>query len=294
MATILGFIGTGVMGEPICRNLAIKSGLTVLATDLRQEPLQRLQHNGVEIVGSPAEIATRADIIFLSLPGGTELEAICRGTGGLLENARAGQTVVDCSTSPVTLTRKLAAEFRHRGVEYADAPIARTRQAAEEGTLSIMIGASAPVFELIEPLLTCCASHITHCGEVGCGQIVKLMNNMVLFQTVVALAEALTVGIKAGVDGKVLFETLSKGSADSFALRSHGMKSMLPGEFPTRTFSADYAAKDLSYAMQLARELGIELAGAETTNLLLAETNRRGYGQEYYPAVIKVIDPDYT
>ena len=107
-----------------------------------------------------------------------------------------------------------------------------------------------------------------------------------------ALAEALTVGRNAGVDGELLFDTLSKGSADSFALRSHGLKSMLPGEFPTQAFSTDYAAKDLSYAMQLAQDLGIELAGAETARKILAETSQQGYGQEYYPALLKVIDPD--
>jgi 3-hydroxyisobutyrate dehydrogenase-like beta-hydroxyacid dehydrogenase len=290
----LGFIGTGVMGEPMCRNMAVKSGLPMLASDLRPQPLQRLRNHGVESAASAAEIAARADIVFLSLPGGRELEALCRGSDGLLEHSRRGQTIVDCSTSPVTLTRDLAAAFRQRGTDYADAPIARTRQAAEEGTLSIMVGATRNVFERIEPLLACCASDITHCGDVGCGQVVKLMNNMVLFQTVVALAEALTVGSRAGVDGRLLFETLSKGSADSFALRSHGMKSMLPGEFPARAFSTDYASKDLSYALQLAEDLGINLAGAETTRKLLTETSRRGFGQEYYPAVIKVIDPDYV
>lgn len=289
MATCLGFIGVGVMGEPMCRNMAIKSGLAMVATDLSPEPLQRLAAQGVESVASIAEVAGKADIIFLSLPGGPELERVCNDADGLLALSRSGQTIVDCSTSPVQLTRELAARFGERDVAYADAPIARTRQAAEEGTLSIMVGASQDVFARIESYLACCANDITHCGEVGAGQVVKLMNNMVLFQTVVALAEALSVGRRAGVDGELLFETLSKSSADSFALRNHGMKSMLPGVFPTQAFSTDYALKDLSYAMQLAQDMGLDLRGAETTQQLLQKTSEQGFGAEYYPAVWKVI-----
>lgn len=295
MATHLGFIGVGVMGEPMCRNMATKSGLAMVATDLSPEPLQRLASHGVESVSSIAEVASKADVIFLSLPGGPELEQVCNDdVEGLLALSCAGQTIVDCSTSPVQLTRELAAQFAERGVDYADAPIARTRQAAEEGTLSIMVGASSQVFTRIEPYLACCANDITHCGEVGAGQVVKLMNNMVLFQTVVALAEALSVGRRAGVDGELLFETLSKSSADSFALRNHGMKSMLPGVFPTQAFSTDYALKDLAYAMQLAQDMGLDLRGAETTRQLLQETSEQGFGAEYYPAVCKVIEQAKT
>ena len=105
------------------------------------------------------------------------------------------------------------------------------------------------------------ASDVTHCGEAGAGQAVKILNNMVLFQTVVALGEALTIARAYGVDGKVLFETLTKGSADSFALRNHGMKAMLPGVFPERAFSTEYALKDLSYAIQMAEESGVPALG---------------------------------
>ena len=116
------------------------------------------------------------------------------------------------------------------------------------------------------------------------------MNNMVLFQTVVALAEALAVGRRAGVDGKVLFDTLSKGSADSFALRNHGMKAMLPGDFPERAFPARYALKDLSYALGLADDMGLALRGADVARQLLEETIANGDGDRYFPALAKVVD----
>jgi 3-hydroxyisobutyrate dehydrogenase-like beta-hydroxyacid dehydrogenase len=208
----------------------------------------------------------------------------------LLPALSAGQTVIDTSTSPVGLTRELAARFAERGVDYADAPIARTRQAAEDGTLSIMVGASPEVFARIEPLLRCCGTEVTHCGEVGSGEVVKLMNNMVVTQTVVALAEALAVGRRAGVDGEVLFQTLARSSADSFVLRNHGMKSLLPGEFPERAFPTDYMRKDLAYAMQLAQQVGLELRGAETARELLEQSSEAGYANVYFPALINIVD----
>ena len=290
----LGFIGVGVMGEPMCRNIALKSNLPMIATDSKIEPLQRLAEHGIKTADNIATVASEAETIFLSLPGGPELEQVCRGEEGLLTHCRPGQSIVDFSTSPVALTQELAAQFQRRDIDFVDAPIARTRQAAEDGTLSIMVGGTQQVFDRVQPLLSHCASEITHCGDVGAGQVVKLMNNMVIFQTVVALAEALTVGRKAGIDSTLLFDTLAKGSADSFVLRNHGMKSMLLDHFPKQAFSTDYARKDLAYAMQLAQDSGLELAGAETARKTLAATSQQGFGDEYYPAVIKVIDPDYA
>ena len=227
--------------------------------------------------------------MFLSLPGGPELESVARE---LLPAMRAGQTLVDTSTSPVTLTRAVAARFAERGVAYADAPIARTRQAAEDGTLSIMVGAAPDTFERIAPWLGCIGSDVTHCGGVGAGQVVKLMNNMVVTQTVVALAEALSVARRAGVDGEVLFAALAKGSADSFVLRNHGMKSLLPGVFPQRAFPTDYMRKDLAYALELAGETGLTLAGAGTAAALLARSSEAGHGDVYFPALIHVVDEE--
>ncbi len=286
----IGFVGLGVMGEPMCANLARKSGLPVLAFDLRPEPLARLAEVGVEAAASLPEIAARADLILLSLPGGEEVRAVCEGNEGLLAHGREGQTVVDTSTSPVALTRALAGRFAEAGMAYADAPVARTRAAAVAGTLSVMVGADAPTFARLAPLLDCIAAEVTHCGPVGAGHAVKLMNNMVLFQTVVALAEALTVGRGAGVDGRVLLETLTKGSADSFALRHHGLKALLPGDFPAQAFSTRYALKDLGYALELAAEAGIEPQGALTAQRLLEASERLGHGDEYFPALIDAVE----
>lgn len=286
----IGFIGLGVMGEPMCRNLACKSGRRVVGFDRAPEPLERLRAFGVTVADSIAALAAACDVVFMALPSGRHVEAVCAGTGGLLANAEAGSLVVDLGTSPVDLTRELASCFADKGVRYADAPIARTRQAAEDGTLSIMVGADETVFAELQPLLRTLATDITLCGGVGAGQIVKILNNMVLVETVVALSEALAVARRAGLDGQVLFETLAKGSADSFALRNHGLKAVLPGTFPERAFSTNYARKDLSYALALAAQFDVDARGAEMADERLREAANAGYGDLYWPVVSRVID----
>jgi 3-hydroxyisobutyrate dehydrogenase len=286
----IGFIGLGVMGEPMCRNLIKKSGAAVVAFDLAPEPLARLRADGAAIAGSVREAVAGSDVVFLCLPGGKQLREVFEADQGVLASAHAGQTIVDLGTSPVALVREIADRLAAIGAAFADAPIARTREAAQKGTLSVMVGADRAVFEKIEPLIRCFASDVTHCGAVGAGQVVKILNNMVLFQTVNALAEALAIGRRSGVDPALLFETFSKGSADSFALRNHGMKAMVPRAFPERAFSTEYALKDTSYALALAREVGVEARGAEVVESILQQTIARGLGDAYYPALLEVVD----
>jgi 3-hydroxyisobutyrate dehydrogenase-like beta-hydroxyacid dehydrogenase len=286
---MIGFIGVGTMGEPMCRNLARKSGATILAVDRNPEPLQRLAADGVKSA-SLDEVVENCRTIFLSLPGGKEVEEVCLGSGGLVTKVKLGHTVIDTSTAPVALARRLYSEFEGRATAFADAPIARTRQAAIDGTLSIMVGASKETFARIEPLLRHLASEVTHCGEAGAGQVVKILNNMVLFQTVVGLAEALCIARAHGVDGKMLFETLTKGSGDSFGLRNHGIKAMLPGVFPERAFSTDYALKDLSYAIQMAEEAGVPALGADVARELMERSKELGFSKEYWPVLIRAIE----
>jgi 3-hydroxyisobutyrate dehydrogenase-like beta-hydroxyacid dehydrogenase len=194
----------------------------------------------------------------------------------------------------VEASRELAKKFAARGAQYADAPIARTRQAAEDGTLSVMVGASAANYAKLQPLIATFASDITHCGDIGAGQVVKILNNMVLMETVVALGEALETAKRAGLDPKVVFETLAKGSADSFALRNHGMKAMLPGNFPERAFSTEYARKDISYALDLAKSVNIQLQGAELADKVLGQAIDAGDGDLYWPVIARVLEKSRT
>lgn len=289
-STQIGFIGLGVMGEPICRNILQKSGAEVHVFDLDGAAVDRLVAHGAHQANTVADLARAVDILFLSLPGGPQVEAVILGQDGILAHGREGLSVVDMSTAPVGLTRSIAEKLAAKDIDFADAPVARTRQAAEDGTLSVMVGGAVDVFQRIKPLLAHTATEITHCGPVGCGQVVKILNNMVLFETVVALSEALSLGKAAGVDPDLLFDTLSKGSADSFALRNHGKKAMLKDNFPKGAFPTDYALKDVSYALDLAQFTGIRAHGAELAQARMNKAKAAGFGDEYFPVLLRVTD----
>lgn len=283
----IGFVGLGVMGEPICRHLALKSGCKVLGYDLAEEPFKRLRADGLVRAMTTRDLSRACDVLFLALPSGDHVLAVANGDDGLIAQSREGQIVVDLGTTSVATTRSLADQFTARKAVFVDAPIARTRQAAIDAELSVMMGAAGKLYETLLPLIRCFASDVTACGAVGHGQIMKIMNNMVLTQTVVALAEALAIGRAAGVDGDLLFNTLAKGSADSFALRNHGMKALLPGVFPERAFSARYMQKDIGYALELARDCNQKPAGTELAQDLLAHAIAAGDGDRYWPVLMR-------
>jgi 3-hydroxyisobutyrate dehydrogenase len=284
----IGFIGLGVMGEPICRNLVNKSGARVIAFDLAPEPLARLKSDGAAAAASVADVVGSSEILFLCLPSARHVRAVFEGDG-ILENIRQGQIVVDLGTSSVSQTRDFARQLQARGASWADAPIARTRQAAQDGTLSVMVGATPELYAAIEPLIRCFATDVSNCGGTGAGQVTKILNNMVLFETVNALAEAVAIAKRNDVDPALLLDTLSKGSADSFALRNHGLKAIVPGNFPERAFSTEYALKDLSYALELASDAGIKIRGAELIGQILQEAIDAGSGGAYFPVIAKYL-----
>ena len=286
---MLGFIGLGVMGAPMCRNLAAKSGQEVRAYDSDLDALAQMDEAGVTPAESIRDVAEHADIVFLSLPGGPQVNAVCMGAGSLLTHLKPGGLVVDFSTTPVNIARDLHARFLARGIQFADAPVARTREAAKDGTLSVMVGGPDHVFARIKPLLECVASEITYCGGPGAGQAMKIINNMVLFQNVVALAEALALIRHAGLDPQLAFSVLAKGSADSFALRNHGMKAMLKNEFPEKAFSSEYALKDIRYALRFSEEAGVFLNGADNAKETIKKAIRAGHGKEYFPVLAKIV-----
>ncbi len=286
---MIGFIGLGVMGEPICRNLAAKCGDIVLGFDRRADPLQRLSAQGVKAAAGVREVAERCDVVFLSLPGAKEVKDVCAGTGSLLMFMRPGTYVVDLSTAPVALARDLQARFAARGIHFLDAPVARTRAAAEKGTLAVMVGGAEGDLARVRPLLRHFATDITHCGGPGAGQALKIVNNMLLFQNVAALAEALALIRRLGLDAELALDALSKGSADSFALRNHAMNAMLPNRYPERAFSVSYALKDIGYALELAKLAGIELSGAKNAKALLERAAAAGHTEEYFPVIAKIV-----
>ncbi len=283
----IGFIGLGVMGEPMCGHLARRSGKAVLAYDLRNEPLGRLAEFGVK-GATPEQLARDCEVIIMSLPDGKAMQAV---VAQLEPHLKPGQTVVDTSTSSVAATREIGARLAAKGILFADAPVARTREAAASGKLAIMVGATDETFAHVREILETMGTDVSHCGPVGCGQVLKILNNMLVFENCHALAEAIAIGRRNGVEPDTLLRILSTGSGDSFILRNHGMKAMVPQEYPERAFSVRYSIKDLSYALEMADEAGLKVEGARLAMQRLKASEAAGDGDRYHPVVRRLIDP---
>lgn len=287
----LGFIGLGVMGGRMCRNLAKKSGKPVIAFDVDPAKVEARQADGIEAAASVADVVQQADMVFMCVPGEPQVRDVAFGDGGLVANARAGQTIIDMTTATVEVNREVAAALADKGVDFADAPVARGVPAAENGTLAITVGAEEAVFAKILPFLECMGEQISHCGGVGNGQVLKLMNNMIIFQSVSGIAEAMAIATRAGVDRSKVFEILSKGSADSYVMRKHGTH-MTSGDYPDDQFPTTYSLKDLTYALDLAAKVGVDAPVAKVAERRLREAIDKGYGQLYSPVVYKLFEPD--
>lgn len=285
----LGFIGLGVMGGRMCRNLMEKAGKPVVAFDVDPNKAEALTKHGVTVAASVVELAGQADIIFMCVPGEPQVRDVVFGQGELLANVRSGQTLVDMTTATVEINREVAAALEQKGVAFADAPVARGVPAAEDGTLAITVGASDDVFAAILPYLKCMGGDISHCGGIGNGQVLKLMNNMLIFQNVAALAEAMAIATRAGVDRSKVFDILAKGSADSYAMRKHGSH-MVTGDYPDDQFPVTYSLKDIGYALDLAEKCGVDAQSAKHAESRLKLAAEKGYGNFYSPVIYRLFE----
>jgi 3-hydroxyisobutyrate dehydrogenase-like beta-hydroxyacid dehydrogenase len=283
----IGFIGLGVMGGPMCRNMAQKHAGRVLGFDLDPAAAVNLDGTKGEFVTSIAAVAAPADIVFLSLPGGKQVEAV---SAEVARHARTGAIIVDFSTTSVASARAVEKALAASGIAFADAPVARTREAAQKGELSIMVGAPDALYARIRPLLDMVASDVTHGGGIGTGQVLKLVNNMLVFEHVAALAEMMVVAERAGVSPHVLLDAVSKGSGDSFVLRNHGRKAMLPRSFPDKAFPPEYVLKDIGYVLELAESNGVHAALAERAQRYYQDAIEAGLGGRYFPVVLELIE----
>lgn len=284
----IGYIGLGVMGSPMARNL-IKAGYPLTVFDIRREKVDELISDGAQGASSPAGVARRSDYVFSSLPGQPEVLDAYLGENGVRDGAHPGLIAADMSTVPPSVTRRVAEALAAAEAEMVDAPVARTREAAIAGTLSIMVGGTDRAFERVLPIMRSMGSSVIHLGALGSGNVAKLLNNAVLMSNIVTVAEALVVGGKAGADVKTLVQVLSEGSADSFALRNHIAKSVLSRDFAEDRFPLAYALKDLEYFFDLCRDTESVCLQISTTRELYHATRNRGNRLEYFPVVAELI-----
>ena len=287
---LVAFVGLGAMGGPMCANLARKSPVPTLAYDLDPNAVQAAVSSGSVAANDLADIS-RADIVFICLPGEEQTRAVCLAEGGLCDHAKAGQIVVDCTTATVRVNLDVSEALATKGAHFADAPVARGVPNAHDGTLSITVGASEEIFNRVAPWLSYMGTDVAYCGPVGTGTVMKLMNNMVLFENVSALAEAMAIATRAGVPRSRVLDLLGQGSADSFALRRHG-SFMASGEYPTDRFPTTYSLKDLDYALDLADQVGVDAKGARLIRERFSEIVDRGMGHFYSPVVYELFEDE--
>ena len=284
----VGFIGLGVMGMSMFKNLAKYKEYTLQGFDSDNNKLNLLKKLNLKQALNIEEIYKTNDLIITCLPGGKHVEHLY-----YKENAMSfvtkNQIIIDMSTSQPDLMLKLEKDLKIKEAFIADAPIARTRQAAIDGTLAIMVGATNDIFEKIRPILELMGSDVMHCGPVGTGQFTKIINNMILFQNVLALSEASKIAEHYKIDTETLFKNISNCSGDSFALKNHGLKSIIQDYFPSPAFSVKYAQKDLSYALEMADQMGLSTPGSTTINNLFTKAIDEGYGDLYFPVIKKIL-----
>ncbi len=291
--TYIGFIGIGNMGLPMLTNL-LKAGHRVEAYDLRPEAVETAVERGATAGGSAAETAARVQVVITMLPNSPHVEAAYLGSRGILEGARPGLTCIDMSTIDPGTTRRVGERLTAAGVRMLDAPVSGAVPRAIEGTLTIMVGGEADLFEAMRPILAAMGKNVIHVGPLGSGEVAKICNNLIAGVSMIAVAEAFTIGIRSGVDPRVLHEVISKSSGDCWAIEHNcPVPGLVPKAAASNSFAAgfmtDLMAKDLSLARAAARDLGVTCFSGTLAHELYTLASRHGLGRHDFSSVIRLL-----
>ena len=290
MTDTVGFIGLGIMGAPMARNL-LSAGHRVVAWNRSPGPLEALAEAGADAAESPADAAARADVVISCVTASADVEAVLLGGDerpGAIDGVRAGAVVIDMSTISPAVTRTLAARFAERDVAYLDAPVSGGEQGAIAGTLSIMVGGPADALERVRPVLAALGGRITHCGPSGAGQTVKLCNQIAVVLNNLAMAEALVFCQRSGVDPAVMLEAITAGAAGSWQLSNLGPRVVVRDFAPG--FKVGLQQKDLRLALEAADELRVPLAGTALVHQLFAAVERAHGADVGTQALVRAIE----
>jgi len=282
----LGYIGTGNMGNPMAVNM-IKAGHQLTVHDLRREAATNLLEMGAQWADSPRDAVADNEIVFTSLPGPRDVEAVALGEGGVLEGANANTIYVDLSTNSPTMIRSIHQTCAAKGVAVLDAPVSGGVYGAADATLAVMVGGDPQIFERVKPALDAIGTHVVYCGPIGSGAVCKICNNLLSMGTGVLLAEALTLGVKAGVDLTVLADVISNSSGGCKRLSDKFPRFLFQGNFEPG-FATALAAKDVRLATDLGREYGIPMELSNLIDQRHVEAMLRGWGAEDSDAVARI------
>lgn len=283
----VGFIGLGVMGKPMARNL-LKAGYPLVVYNRSRPPMEELAAEGAAVADSPRAVAQRSDIVITMLPDTPEVEQVLAGPEGVFAGGRPGLIVIDMSTIDPMAARRLAAEAAARGMTVLDAPVSGGEIGAIQGTLSIMVGGDPAAFERCLPLFRAMGRNIVYMGGPGAGQITKAANQVVVALTLVAISEALVLATKAGVDPARVREALLGGFAGSRVLEVHGRR-ILERDFRPG-FRIRLHHKDLRIALGLGRAVGASLPLTALVHEWMGALVTMGQGDLDHSALVTLLE----
>src|SRR2546425_10875266 len=276
----IGFIGLGNMGGPMALNV-LKAGHPMVVSDLRQELAKPHKALGDTWESSPKADAAASEDVFTSLPVPREVEAVALGPGGTLEGATRGTVYVDLSTNSATLIRKIHGVCAQRGVEVLDAPVSGGVPGARSGKLAVLVGGDEALYNRLKPVLDAIGDKVTWVGGIGCGTVAKLVHNMVSACSRMAIAEGMTLGVKAGVAPEVLLDALAKSSfGQGRVLKDMIPNTVFPGAYDDVNFALKLLRKDVGLATELGREYHVPMLIAAIAEQQLEEALRRGWGDK--------------
>jgi len=285
--TRVGFVGLGIMGRPMARSL-IRAGFGLTVYSRSRGPVDEIAAAGARAAGSAAEVARASEVTITMLPDSPDVEAVALGPDGVLEGARRGSYYVDMSTIAPAVARKVAAAGRERGVGCLDAPVSGSDIAAQQGSLSIMVGGEPADFEAVRPVLDAMGKNVVYAGPSGMGETVKLCNQVAGNGTLLAVAEALLLGAKAGADLEVVIQALAGGAARSWMLENLAprivRRDLAPG------FMVRLAQKDLRHVQELAAETGTPLPGTALVQALYRAVEAHGGGDRGIQAIATALE----
>ena len=283
----IGFIGLGLMGKPMARNL-MKAGYTVTVHNRSRPAVDELAAEGATPAGSPREVAERSDVIIMIVPDSPDVEAVVLGPDGIAEGAREGSLIIDMSTIAPAVATQVAQAVAERGIRMLDAPVSGGDKGAIAGTLSIMVGGDKADFDRAMPIFEALGKTITHCGPSGAGQTVKACNQVVIAMVIQGICEALVLGSKAGVDPNIVVQVLSGGMAQTRVMDLRG-STMIQHVFEPG-FKARMHLKDLGIVLQTAREHGAALPGAGLVSQLFMSLIESGKGDLDNSSLLTVLE----
>lgn len=286
MGKRIGFVGLGIMGKPMSKNL-IKAGHELTVHDIVQAPVKELEEAGAKVARSSKEVAEKNDLVITMLPDSPDVEKAALGAGGIFEGIRAGSTYIDMSTiSPVT-TKKLAEVAKTRGVRILDAPVSGGERGAIEATLTIMVGGAKEVFDACLPIFQTMGKNIVYCGGVGSGQVVKTCNQILVAGVLEAASEALVLGAKAGVDPEIVLKVIAGG----YAMRVLDVRGplVLKRDFQPG-FKTKLHYKDLGIALATGSEYGVPLPVTGLIHEMMGVMKASGQGEYDHSGIITVLE----